>query len=214
MFAFRQQGKFQCTASQGHINFFRSLYRKDQKIGFTLIETLIVISIVMILSAVAMPSLKHLIISDRLQSVSFQIVQDLREVREDAILYQQNLRVYFCVDPKSSRNFYFLERYQKDPLNKIHYTPGDPPDGRHFVKRVLKYNIFFGPHHPFKPFGWINGKQYYYVEFFSGAGSHFRGQPNAFDHITLFDKNSGMKYFVILDPVGRARMYGSIPSSP
>ncbi len=214
MSAFRQRERFQCTVNQHLINIIKSLVNTRLKAGFTLIEMFIVVAIVIILSAAAMPFLKHLIISDRLQSVSFQIVQDLREVREDAILYQQNLRVYFCVDPESSRNFYFIEKYQKDPLNGVHYTPGDPPDGRHFVKRVLKYNIFFGPHHPFKPFGWINGKQYYYVEFFSGAGSHFRGQPNAFDHITLFDKNSGIKYFVILDPVGRARMYGSIPSSP
>jgi len=180
--------------------------------GFTLIETLVVIVIVLTLSAAAMPSLKHLIISERLQSVSYGIVRDMREVREDAILYQQNLRMYFCVDPRSARNFYMFETFQKDPLNRTHYTPGDVPDGKHFVKRILEYNIFFGPHHPFKEFGWINGKQYYYLEFFSGAGNHFRGQPNAMDHITLIDKKSGLKYYVILNMVGRARMSGTEPS--
>ncbi len=182
--------------------------------GFTLIETLVVVVIMLILSAIAIPSFQHLIISERLQSVSFQIVQDLREVREDAILYQQNLRVYFCTDPRSSRNFYMFETFQKDPLNNVHYTPGDLPDGKHFVKRVLQYNLYFGPHHPFQSFGWIGGKQYYYVEFYSGAGSHFRGQPNAFDHITVVDKKSGAKFYVITDSVGRVRMSGSLPSSP
>ncbi len=186
----------------------------NRRNGFTLIETLVVIAIIIILSAIAIPSFEHLIISERLQSVSFQIVQDLREVREDAILYQQDLRIYFCVDPRASRNFYMFETFQKNPLSNVHYTPGDMPDGKHFVKRVLKYNTWFGPHHPFQPFGWIGGKQYYYVEFYSGAGSHFRGQPNAFDHITIFDKKSGLKYFVILDPVGRARMTGNLPSYP
>ncbi len=182
--------------------------------GFTLIETLVVVAILIVMATVAVPSFKHLISSERLQSVAFQIVQDLREVREDAILYQQNLRVYFCVDPRSARNFYMFETFQKDPLHKTHFTPGDPPDGRHFVKRNLKYNLFFGPHHPFKEFGWIRGKQYYYVEFYSGAGSHFRGQPNSFDHITLIDKKTGGKFFVVVDPVGRVRMSGSIPSYP
>ncbi len=184
----------------------------DVRNGFTLIETLVVVAIVLTLSAAAMPSLKHLIISERLQSVSYGIVQDMREVREDAILYQQNLRMYFCVDPRSARNFYMFETFQKDPLNGTHYTPGDAPDGRHFVKRALKYNIFFGPHHPFQEFGWINGKQYYYLEFFSGAGNYFRGEPNAMDHITLVDKKSGLKYFVILNMVGRARISGTEPA--
>ncbi len=186
----------------------------EQKSGFTLIETLVVVTIVIVLSAIALPSFRHLIISERLETVSFQIVQDLREVREDSILYQQNLRIYFCVDPCSSRNFYFFERFQKDPLHHLHYTPGDSADGKLFVMRKLKYNLFFGAHHPFHPFGWIGGKQYYYVEFFSGAGTHFRGQPNAFDHITILDKKSGLKYFVILDPVGRARMSGNLQALP
>ncbi len=190
----------------------RCKIKRDVRNGFTLIETLVVVAIVLTLSAAAMPSLKHLIISERLQSVSYGIVQDMREVREDAILYQQNLRMYFCVDPREARNFYMFETFQKDPLNGTHYTPGDAPDGRHFVKRTLKYNIFFGPHHPFQEFGWINGKQYYYLEFFSGAGNHFRGEPNAMDHITLVDKKSGLKYFVILNMVGRARISGTEPA--
>jgi prepilin-type N-terminal cleavage/methylation domain-containing protein len=186
--------------------------KRKEKTGFTLIEVVIVITIVMILSSLAIPTFEHLFVSERLQSVAWQTVQDLRTVKEDAILYQQNLRVYFCVDPRENRNFYLFETFQKDPLNNVHYNPGDTPDGKHFIKRNLKYNIFFGPHHPFQPLGWINGKQYYYLTFFSGAGSHFRGQPSMPDHITLTDKKSGLKFYVVVDTASRIRMSGEEPS--
>ncbi len=186
--------------------------KKKSKNGFTLIETLIAIAIIMTLTAIALPAFNHIIVSERLQSVAWQTVQDLRLVKENAIIYQQDLRVYFCVDPKASRNFYLVETFQKNPLNGTHFTPGDPPDGKHFIKRPLKYNMFFGPHHPFQPLGWINGKQYYYITFFSGAGSHFRGQPNMPDHITIEERKSHSKFYVIVDMVGRIRMSGTAPA--
>ncbi len=189
-----------------------NVYTKSNKKGFTLMETLIVITIVIVLSSIAASSFKHLIVSERLQSVAWQMVQDLRTTKEDAILYQQNLRVYFCVDPVSDRNFYMFETFQKDPLHNTHYTPGDLPNGGHFVKRSLQYNTFLGPHHPFQPLGWINGKQYYYITFFSGAGSHFRGQPSMPDHVTITNKQGNLKFYVIIDTVGRIRMNGEEPS--
>ncbi len=183
------------------------------KNGFTLIEMLIVITIVIVLTSIAVPSFSHIITSERLQSVAYQTAQDLKIVKEDGILYQQNLRIYFCVDPNKNRNVYFFETFQKDPIHETHYTPGDTPDGMHFIKRTLKYKIFFGPHHPFQSFGWIGGKQYYYLTFFSGAGAHFRGQPSMPDHITFTDNVSKTKFYVIVDTAGRIRISGAEPSS-
>ncbi len=182
--------------------------------GFTLIETIVVIAIVLILSAIATPSFKHLIISDRLQAVAWQMVQDLREVREDAILYQQDLCMYFCVSPEKDKNFYLFETFQKDPLHNppIPYNPGDSPDGTHFIKRKLKYSVYFGTAHcPFTMYGWVNGKEYFYLKFFCGADNHFRGQPSAFDTITLVDPKSGTKLYIVVDTVGRVRMSGKHP---
>lgn len=189
---------------------------KQQKLykGFTLIETIVVITIVIILSAIAVPDLKNLIISDRLQAVAWQMVQDLREVREDAILYQQDLYVYFCVSPDENKNFYLFETFQKDPLHNppIHYNPGDSPDGTHFIKRKLKYNVYFDTAHcPFTMYGWVDGKEYFYFKFFCGANDHFRGQPSAFDTITLIDPKSRIKFYVTVDAVGRVRMSGKHP---
>ena len=179
--------------------------------GFTLIEILIVIAIVIIMAGVSVPYLNDFITSQRLQSVAWQLVQDLRTVREDAILYQQDLRVYFCVNPASDRTFYLFETYQKNPLATVeeskHYNPGDTPDGKHFIKRDLGYKMQFTAHKPFKQyFGWINSKEYYYLAFYCGSGSHFRGQPNAFDTIEIVDPNTNKKIFVVVDSVGRVRM--------
>jgi len=189
------------------------LYKQHKlRKGFTLIETIVAITIVMILSAIAAPYFKHLIISDRLQAVAWQMVQDLREVREDAILYQQDLYVYFCVSPEENKNFYLFETFQKDPLHNTPYNPGDPPDGTHFIKRKLKYNVYFNTAHcPFTMYGWVDGKEYFYLKFFCGANNHFRGQPSAFDTITLIDPKSGIKFYIIVDPVGRVRMSGKHP---
>ena len=185
------------------------LLYKLQKLhkGFTLIETIVVIAVVMILSAIAAPYFKHLIILDRLQAVAWQMVQDLREVREDAILYQQNLYVYFCVSPEENKNFYLFETFQKDPLHNTHYNPGNLPDGRHFIKRKLKYNVHIASCN-FPSVFWVNGKKYYSLKFYCGAGTHFRGEAHPPGTITLIDPKSRIKFYVVVDLVGRIRMSG------
>jgi prepilin-type N-terminal cleavage/methylation domain-containing protein len=183
----------------------------ENRKGFTLIETLIVVVIIILLSVVAVPSFKHLIASDRLQEVAWQMVQDLRTVKEDAILYQQDLRVYFCHDPPKDRNFYLFEMFQKDPLHNAHYNPGDIPDGKHFIKRELKYNLTFDSHGPFSEYGYVNGKEYYCLTFYCGKDSHFRGQPSGFDTITIKDNISGMEFYIVVDSAGRIRMNGTHP---
>ena len=180
----------------------------EKRKGFSLIETVIVFSIIVALTGIAVPSLKEFISSSRLQEVAWTLVEDLRTAKESAVLYQQDLRVYFCHDPVSSRNFYMFETYLKNPITMKHYTPGDSPDGKHFIKRKLKYNFTFDSHGPFKQFGYINGKEYYYLTFYCGKGSHFRGQPSGFDTITIVDPSTNKKFYVVIDIVGRIRMSG------
>ncbi|MGC9125359.1 MAG: prepilin-type N-terminal cleavage/methylation domain-containing protein [Caldisericaceae bacterium] len=183
--------------------------------GFTLIELIVVVTIIIILSAISIPYLRSFIVSQQLQNVAWQLRQDLSSVKEDAILYQQDLRVYFCTDPSNERNFYLFETYLKDPLNPngigAHYTPGDPVDGKHFVRRDLQYKIMFTSHKPFLIKGYINGKQYYYVTFYCGKDAHFRGQPSAIDTIELIEPNTGKQYYVIVDLAGRIRTSGTHP---
>ncbi|BAL81451.1 prepilin-type N-terminal cleavage/methylation domain-containing protein [Caldisericum exile] len=180
-----------------------------EKRGFTFIELSVVIVIVLILLGISIPYLNSFIVSRELEEVSWQLVQDLKLVRESAILYQQDLRVYFCTNPSSSRNFYMFETFLKDPLNGVHYNPNDIPDGIHFVRRDLKYNFKFTAHKPFKELGWINGKEYYYLQFYCGKDDHFRGQPNSFDTIEITNSTGTKTFYVIVDIVGRIRMSGS-----
>ncbi len=193
-----------------------TLPSSKRKEGFTLIELLIVIAIVIIMAGVSVPYMNDFITSQRLQSVAWQMVQDLRTVREDAILYQQDLRVYFCVNPASSRTFYLYETYQKNPLATVeeskHYNPGDTPDGKHFIKRDLGYKMQFtdkfATQNPFNLHGTVNSKVYYYLTFYCGSGGHFRGQPSVTttSAIEITDPNTHKVIYVIIDSVGKVQM--------
>ncbi|MCX6087610.1 MAG: prepilin-type N-terminal cleavage/methylation domain-containing protein [Caldiserica bacterium] len=189
----------------------QSLPSSNRRGGFTLIELIIVVAIIVTISGISVPYLRGFIISERLQAVSWQLVQDLKTVKEDAILYQQDLKVYFCTDPAENRNFYLFETFLKNPLTLTHYNPGDTPDGKHFIRRDLDYKIQFDVHKPFTSYGTVNLKEYYYVTFYCGKDYHFRGQPSAIDTIELVDTSSGKKFYVIVDLAGRIRMSGTHP---
>ncbi len=158
--------------------------------GFTLIETLIVIVIVIVLTAIAIPSFKHIISSERLQADSYQIVQDLREVKADAIQYQQDLNVYFDynnspIQPLSGTNLnnreYSFEEFLYNSISSPpqHYIPTDSNNSHHFIKRTLKYGIIIknisSTTSSSIPF---SGKKYFTIEFRSGAENTFRGEAD------------------------------------
>jgi prepilin-type N-terminal cleavage/methylation domain-containing protein len=189
----------------------QSLPSSNKRGGFTLIELIIVVAIIVTISGISVPYLRGFMISERLQAVSWQLVQDLKTVKEDAILYQQDLKVYFCTDPVENRNFYLFETFLKNPLTLTHYNPGDTPDGKHFIRRDLDYKIQFDVHKPFTSYGTVNSKEYYYVTFYCGQDYHFRGQPSAIDTIELVDTSSGKKFYVIVDLASRIRMSGTHP---
>ena len=174
--------------------------RRDPRMpaGFTLIELMIVIAIVVIMSAVAIPSFQSVMSGQRLQAVAWQMVQDLRTAREDAILYQQDLNVYINysnppgapTDPTNKNNrSYKFETFQldKDPTTQAdqHHLPTDST-GSHFTERVLQYGIVIDSIASTNSSS-INfgvAKNYLVVCFRSGAGSAFRGEG---DRVTVMN---------------------------
>jgi Tfp pilus assembly protein FimT len=214
--------------------------RKGERAAFTFIELAIVIAVVLIMSAVAVPSLRNLISSQRLQSVAWQMVQDLRTVRADAILYQQDLNAYINfpnspVDSYSASNInnrsYLFETFQWG--QDQHYIPTDP-SRNHFTQRVLQYGIFIYSITPTNSssisFG---GGNYCVMCLRSGAGSAFRGEGDLVASmggtdaranstlgmidsdklvITLKDPSTLKFFYVIVDGTGKTSMYGSPPS--
>jgi type II secretory pathway pseudopilin PulG len=214
---------------------------KNSPGGFTLIETLIVVVIIILLAGIAVPSFKHIIASDRLQEVAWQVVQDLRTVKEDAILYQQDLNVYFDynntpVEPTNATNKnnrrYLFEIFQYDSLltPPSHYIPTDPPDN-HFFEKALKYDLVIDSITSATSSQIsIGGKNYFVLTFRSGAGNTFRGEVDVTSAmsgrnngtstiiglnkviIKIKDPNSNLAFYVIVDGVGNISMNGSPPT--
>jgi hypothetical protein len=145
------------------------------------------------MSGISVPYLRDYISSQRLQEVAWSMVQDLRTVKEDAILYQQDLNVYINFDSsktialgtvqpfnpanKDNRSYRF-ETFQHDSLASPpeHYIPSDTTDS-HFTERVLKYGVVINSISSGTSSSiTFSSKNYFVICFRSGAGSTFRGE--------------------------------------
>jgi len=200
--------------------------------GFTLIELIIVVGVVIILAAAAVPSFGSTLARMRIQSNASQMVQDLQLVRDSAITYQQDLYVYVCTSVASGKTAYYYELFQKNPTNVTeasrHYTPADTPVSRKFVRKDLQYGMTFGtPVHGLTTN--VAGKGYLVLAYSCGKDSYFRGQPAVVSDTlaspyTVFSGAVGIPsigipivdstlrtWYVTVGPAGGARSSGVSP---
>lgn len=202
--------------------------------GFSLIELIIVVAVMIVLAGMAVPAFGATLARSRIQTNAAQMVQDLRLVRDSAISYQQDLYVYVCTSPVSDRTVYYYELFQKDPTNvseaSRHYTPADTPVSGQFVQKVALYSMSFGV--PFRsgptnisPAITVAGRQYVVLAYCCGKDAYFRGQPvvvsntlappyTAFSGsvgIPVVDVGNSRTWYVTVSPAGRA---SSSPVSP
>jgi len=193
--------------------------------GFTLIELIIVVAVMIVLAGMAVPAFGATLARSRIQTNASQMVQDLRLVRDSAITYQQDLYVYICTSPASGRTVYYYELFQKDPTNAAeaskHYTPADTPVSGKFVQKVLLYGMNFGlPVQSGAAYSFtaatVSGNGYLVLAYCCGKGSNFRGQPvvvsdTSVPTYTTFSSaigipvidSSSRTWYVVVSPAGR-----------
>lgn len=187
--------------------------------GFTLLELAVVLAIIVILSGIAIPNISDLLASTRLQNAAAQMVQDLKEVHDDAVLYQQDLRVYFCIGGDGST--YRFERSLKNPLaaqeSDQHYGVADVASSA-FVWRSLPYGVRVTSislsSTDSTTGGWLTGTDVsangtYMMYFCAGSGVRFRGQPSASGTITLVDQSGKRHFYVFVGAAGSVHSSGN-----
>lgn len=193
--------------------------------GFSLIELIVVVAVMIVLAAMAVPSFGTTLARMRIQSNAAQMVQDLGLVRSTAISYQQDLYVYICINPLADASTYYYELFQKDPLNQVHFTPADAPVSGQFVRKDLLYGMSYGT--PVNSGGYVttlDGRDYLVLAFCCGKDNNFRGQPvivsdTSVPTYTAFSGSVGIRindassrtWYVTISPAGRVT---SNPLSP
>lgn len=187
----------------------RGNWAEGERSGFTLIELLVVIVIVMILAGGAAPNILGSIQRGRVQTAALQLAQDLRLVRENALLYQADLYFYVSTDTAVNTSYWYEQLPRLNALgvpDGSHYDPSNGVSSR-FVQTSLPFNmhvvsVSFSPPATPKSYG---GHAYYFIDFKSGKDGSIPGSVAALTTIVVGD-SAGRTWRVMVDAVGRPRV--------
>jgi len=87
--------------------------RRRRDLGFTLYEVIIVLIVLLVVSAVVMPSITGFLPSVRVRKASDGLLATFAKARADAVLTSRRFRVVFTKEPAAYR----LE-FEPDPMNE------------------------------------------------------------------------------------------------
>jgi len=181
-----------------------------ERSGFTLIELIVVVAIVLILAGGAVPNILGSIQRGRVQTAALQLAQDLRLVREDAVLYQADLYFYVSADPAVNTSYWYEQLPRLNdlglPADGLHYDPSNGVSSR-FVQTSLPFNmhvvsVSFSTAATPTSYG---GHAYYSIGFRSGKDGSIPGSVAALTTIVVGD-SAGLTWRVMVDAVGRPRV--------
>lgn len=141
--------------------------------GFTLIELYLILFIIALLFVLGYPNIRNFYERNKLESVTWQISQDLRVVREKSITYQQDLIVFI------GENEYFYETMQwgllQNPqIKDQHFLPSDNSN-KYFRKINYPSGVKLDLPTNISTFS-FNNKQYIVLIFKCGRDSDLRGE--------------------------------------
>lgn len=187
----------------------RGNWAAAERSGFTLIELLVVIAIVLILAGGAVPNILGSIQRGRVQTAALQLAQDLRLVRENAVLYQADLYFYVSTDTAVNTSYWYEQLPRLNALglpDDLHYDPSNGVSSR-FVQRSLPFNmhvvsISFSLAASPTSYG---SYAYYFIDFRSGKDGRIPGSVAALTTIVVGD-SAGRTWRVMVDAVGRPRV--------
>lgn len=188
----------------------RGRLTEEGRSGFTLIELLVVIAIVLILTGGAVPNILGSIQRGRVQTAALQLAQDLRLVREDAVLYQADLYFYVSADPAVNTSYWYEQLPRLNglglPEDGLHNDPSNGVSSR-LVQTSLPFNmhvvsVSFSPAATPTSYG---GHAYYFIDFRSGKDGSIPGSVAALTTVVVGD-SAGRTWRVMVDAVGRPRV--------
>jgi type IV fimbrial biogenesis protein FimT len=160
--------------------------------GFTLIELLLTVALVALLAGLAVPAMSRFVDNGRLRGAAEQLVQDLRQARNRALTFQQDVYISFGGQPGDRWCYGWRERQACDcrlnpPAEKV-CTVGTP--GAALQRRLSTDFPRVTLHTP-------RSSTAYQVRFTSTRGTA--------DAATLRLDNPAGEVHVIVSPLGRVR---------
>lgn len=183
--------------------------------GFSLFELLVVVAIVLILAGSAAPNLLGSVERGRVQTAALQLAQDLRLVRENAIVYQADLNFYVSTETAAIYYYEQLPRLGSGGLpDGTHSVPPADgaalPDPGRFAQGSLPFNMhvesvsssvvsYVSVVH--------NGHDYYEIHFQSGKVSNvIPGSVEVSPVTIVVGDSAGRAWRIVVDAVGRPRV--------